>query len=293
MHMPVKQRVRHGQEFSSPDELSIIDATQQLAIPDQNQLTQAQIDAAQYPMLYIDAREALVACVEVDEVKVIDDKFTALAMYAKQARNKDLEILAQRITLRAERRMGELFEEMREGGKKGTGPFSAAAEHGISKEVTVRAVKLARAPAEAFEEKLNTGNVSNKTKFAKELDTDPQPPRAARKQTPLQHRKEVLGAFQDFRQFWERYNEVYTQQAFSLPDAKSAALSLVEKIERRLSSFRANPKAHNAALDCVDAIRDELSEYFNRPVDKKSPESVIDYIEANVRVFKRVVKAIR
>src|ERR1035437_2395258 len=102
----------------------------------------------------------------VDEVKQIHDKAEAVRAYARQAKNKTLEIDAAEIRIRAERRLGELLAVMPKAtGAKGIGnPKSALVkrEHtatlkqmGVSMDLSARAQRLAAVPAEAFEEKIS------------------------------------------------------------------------------------------------------------------------------------------
>jgi hypothetical protein len=58
--------------------------------------------------LYDAACRALAECARIDEVKPWKDKATALAAYARQVHNPELEIQAAEIRARARRRMGEL-----------------------------------------------------------------------------------------------------------------------------------------------------------------------------------------
>lgn len=59
------------------------------------------------------ARRALADLVSVDEVKDWRDKSLAIQAYARQAKDKDLEIHAAENRFRAERRLGELLGDKR------------------------------------------------------------------------------------------------------------------------------------------------------------------------------------
>lgn len=96
----------------------------------------------------------------------IVDTSMAIRAYAKQAKNKQLEVDATEIRIRAERRVGELMEAQRdtEGlnvGARLVGPGRTRqddkptlAEAGIDKHLADRARKLARVPDEQFERKV-------------------------------------------------------------------------------------------------------------------------------------------
>src|SRR5262245_11950517 len=62
---------------------------------------------------YDAACAALAAAVAVDEVKEIHDEAAAVAAYARQAKNKDLEARAAEIRMRATRRLGEMIREQK------------------------------------------------------------------------------------------------------------------------------------------------------------------------------------
>ena len=104
----------------------------------------------------------------IDEVKDIRDKAVAMQVYAKRARNTKLIADATAIKKRAERRLGEMMEEIRQAGKlaKPPGgskkrprkdrvfkkPDPSLATQGIDKNLADRARKAAALPAKDFEE---------------------------------------------------------------------------------------------------------------------------------------------
>ena len=105
-----------------------------------------------------------------DEVRDLIDKAVAMKAYAKQAKNKWLEIDCAEIRMRAERRLGELIIAQKEtvglnkgaaGGGTKEGPRGAyveprdstptLAEAGIDKKLSSHSQKLAAVPEEQFE----------------------------------------------------------------------------------------------------------------------------------------------
>jgi N6-adenosine-specific RNA methylase IME4 len=113
-------------------------------------------------MKYDAACQALAAAHAVDEVKEIHDRAVAISSYARQAKNKKLEIEASEIRFRAERRLGEMMAQQREsyglneGGRPPkTGckpdPVFTLGEVGIDKHLADRARKYAACPNDHFE----------------------------------------------------------------------------------------------------------------------------------------------
>lgn len=108
---------------------------------------------------YDAACRALAAAVAVDEVKEIRNQAMAMRLYAKQAKNRQLEADAFEIRLRAERRVGDMMasEPKAPGGKpyQATGvsraPVATLAEAGIDKSLAKRARQLHAIPADEFE----------------------------------------------------------------------------------------------------------------------------------------------
>lgn len=72
-------------------------------------------------MKYDVAREALAACVKVDEVKAIRDKAEAMAQYARRANDSEMARWLSEIRVRAERKAGELLAETGERGEREMG----------------------------------------------------------------------------------------------------------------------------------------------------------------------------
>lgn len=127
---------------------------------------------------YDAACRAIAAARTADEAKEIRDRAEAMRAYARQAQNKQLEVDAAEIRIRAERRLGEILVAQKAlprgqggglnrgaagGGKKEAprGSFveprdttPTLADLGIGKKLSSRAQALAAVPTEAFEEQL-------------------------------------------------------------------------------------------------------------------------------------------
>jgi N6-adenosine-specific RNA methylase IME4 len=117
---------------------------------------------------YDAACRALAEAKAVDEVKDIRDQAMAMRLYAKQAKNRQLEADAFEIRLRAEKRVGEMMAAQKEavgfnhgGGdhrvseKPGAKPTLADA--GIDKNLANRARKLHALPQDDFERVVSEG----------------------------------------------------------------------------------------------------------------------------------------
>lgn len=125
------------------------------------------VSGASLPQTYQAAQAALAQCSQVDECKDWADKAAALASYAKQADDQELERMAQRIRARAIRRAGELLKQIEPGqgardGKRGEGDHTplrredAAREAGMSKHQQVQATRVANIPERDFEKQVDS-----------------------------------------------------------------------------------------------------------------------------------------
>src|SRR5215471_863155 len=72
----------------------------------------AAVKNAKLPANYLKAKSALAKCVSIDECLDWADKATALASYARQTEDVELENYCRRIKARAARRAGELMLEL-------------------------------------------------------------------------------------------------------------------------------------------------------------------------------------
>ena len=135
---------------------------------------------------YDAACQALKKAKSIDDVKAVRDAAAALRAYAKQAKNKDLEIDAAEIRIRAERRVGELMKAQRQtvglataGRPRKIGsepdPISkpaTLAEAGIDKHLADRGRKLAAMPDEKFAHVVERWRARTITDAAKKVNVD-------------------------------------------------------------------------------------------------------------------------
>jgi hypothetical protein len=112
---------------------------------------------------YDGGRAAIAKAVRIDEVKSISDKAIAMAVYARQAKDFELEANCVEIRRRAERRLGQMIEEMkREGQIKEGRPKKRVSEkpvnlsnQGIDKNLAQRARSMASLTDKKFEDVIN------------------------------------------------------------------------------------------------------------------------------------------
>ena len=145
--------------------------------------------SARLPQTYENARQALAQCAKLDECMDWADKAAALASYARQANDSQLEKMALRIRDRAVRRCGELLKqfdgkgrnqhkELREGALPKLSQREAAEAAGISTAQTKQAVRVANVPAAKFEQQVESDKPPTVTALAKQ-GAKPATPRAA------------------------------------------------------------------------------------------------------------------
>jgi hypothetical protein len=132
----------------------------------------ATLDSPVALALYDNACKALAEAKAVDEVQGIRAKAEAVRAYAKQAKNRQMEVDAAEIRIRAERRLGELMEAQsasvgKAAGARGVGTSAGynstrthdapptLAEAGIDKNLAHRARTYAAVPNEQFEQLLS------------------------------------------------------------------------------------------------------------------------------------------
>lgn len=118
---------------------------------------------ARLPANYEAAKQAIASLVQIDECQNWADKAAAMASYAKQANDLELEDYARRVRLRALQRCGELIKAVPTArganqnfipgnGNKVTGRWETAQNAGLSKRQVETAMNLANIPAEQFEQ---------------------------------------------------------------------------------------------------------------------------------------------
>lgn len=145
------------------------------------------VSTAQLPRTYEAAKRALSECSEVDECKDWADKAAALASYARQAEDDQLERMAQRIRARATRRAGELLKQIdAQGSRTDLQPSvgdhtklsqaDAAREAGMSKHQQVQAVRIASIPEDDFEAQVESPKPPTLTQLAQQGIQRREPP---------------------------------------------------------------------------------------------------------------------
>lgn len=110
--------------------------------------------------------QAVAECERVDEAKDLRDKAKAIEVYARQAKNYDVERQAGAVRLRAERRAGDLLKKSKRSGqrqkagdnsgahrgkKRSSRAASTLRDLGVSYDQSHKWQKLAEVPEEEFE----------------------------------------------------------------------------------------------------------------------------------------------
>jgi hypothetical protein len=173
---------------------------------------------ANYPRLYAAARTALAQCESVDEVQEMANKAAAIAVYARQARDDSLVIMAQRIQARAIRRSGELLAEIPAGHfrREDATRTSVARAAGMSVVQQRQAAAVAQIPARKFERLVESA------------------------QPPKPYKLAAIGTRKRTRQTEQRLRralELAEEQVLRLKARLVNAIEKAEALRRRLGEF--------------------------------------------------------
>ena len=125
-------------------------------------------DKALFPARYDAMCRAIDAAYEVDEVKEIRDQARAFEVYAQQAQNREAELRACEIRLRAERKAGLLLRAMdRATAEQGRPPKASSATTlsslGLSRDQSAKWQRLANVPDDQFEAALRDPTIKPST----------------------------------------------------------------------------------------------------------------------------------
>jgi len=223
---------------------------------------------------YEAARVALKQAVEIDDVKDIRDKAQAMAAYALQIKNDDMYQWVKDIKLRAERRMGELLEEV--GPNKGAATPRTVeidnavtdsdrvkptlAEIGISKKQSTDFKAIASIPEKEFEEAVSAGKETTaslvrkspkKAKALKEAKEKkpklPKKPSAAKPAGDVEKRLAKLQA--DYDELKENRDDLADElkTCLAISEGKDAKVMNTLREELRICTRRKNELMANLA----------------------------------------------
>jgi hypothetical protein len=209
------------------------------------------IQTAQLPTSYENAKQALADCSSLDECKDWSDKAGALASYAKQADDDDLERYAIRIKARAIRRCGELLKKFDGKGARtdkpseGNHPRSAgeaAQSAGMSEHQHKQAVRVANVPADAFDEavegdeKVTITGLAERGKKPAPINPYPDAPDAPK---GFAKATQAMGSVRRFSEFCEEHDPVFV--AGGVLDYEVAAVTeQVKLVDNWLDKFVVN-----------------------------------------------------
>lgn len=126
---------------------------------------------ANLPATYEAAKMALANCNRIDECKDWSDKAQALASYARQSEDKEMETTAMRIRARAIRRCGELLKEIEKGHGKHWESKRDAADPSISRKAAAEDAGLSARQAKTM---IRVANVPQET-FTEQIERDTPP----------------------------------------------------------------------------------------------------------------------
>lgn len=210
---------------------------------------------------YDAACRAVAECVTIDEAAEIKNRAEALRSYARQAKNRDLEIDACEIRVRAERRAGEIILQMRDqlnmvSGRQPPGePRPKLKDLGIDLTTINVGQRLAKLPAQRFEAEVKSWRKTAPTmeRLVPPLQKYRNPTRKADTQTAAaRNGQSRIDASDPF----DRYRNIDGRR---IADWRYGELARIEQLASRMQRCAARllseiPIANPDPLDTVEMI---------------------------------------
>lgn len=217
---------------------------------------------------YNAARIALAEAHQVDEVKDIRDKSEAMAVYARQAKDKEMLVWVTEIKVRAERRAGQLLAEMpKNQGTKGQlaggntivppeNDVKTLADLGISKNESSRWQKLAGVSDEKFEHAVAAAKevAGEVTTAAMLRAAKPEQPAPSVVEPEAEEPPEYTELDAAYDQISELQSELVIARMGDIPEEQKS-----QAIER-IADLQAELKTANAVIKALTNSRDTLQE---------------------------------
>jgi hypothetical protein len=200
---------------------------------------------ANLPAKYEAAKIAIMECNRIDECKDWSDKAQALASYARQSEDTEMEKTAMRIRARAIRRCGELLKEIekKQGANQNISADSvtkvetrkeAAEEAGLSKRQAVTAIRVANVPQETFTEQIESDAPPTITTLAQQGTTPSKKPpmfeQMGMTKEAFQAGMYFRGDIEDFCKATKKY-EIQDIIDGSTPEQRDRLRTLIKQID--------------------------------------------------------------
>jgi len=205
-------------------------------------------------MKYEAACRAVAEALTLDEVKEITNIAEAARAYARQAKNRQMEIDAIEIRVRAERRLGEILLKIREE-KTFQNGRPRLSDLGLDGTVSGAAQRLAKLPVERFELEIEEWRNAA--------------PTATVLKVPLQYyRKPSISADQEKQRFRRNPNHVDARDPFDkfrAPDGRKVS-------DWRVGELKRIDELARRTIRCVNELRERL------PVANADPLSTMEAV---------------
>ena len=188
--------------------------------------------------LYNKAKHALIECDTIDQCREIKNRAEAIKAYSVQARDDELKKIAQRIQLRAIKRMGDLLLEIPSGEglnqniHTGSGMdvsetrTSVAEDAGLTKRQKDTAIKLGNIPNEEFEVMVESPEPPTITSL---MDKPKQPPRPPKPPTTFDAYISISSLMQALAESCKKYSPAMVRRVDHPLVAKSNAIPGTER----------------------------------------------------------------